>query len=31
MSPSAGLPADQVAKAYVAALEGTQSGATITP
>lgn len=31
MDRSWGLPADQVAKAYVAAVEGTQQGATIEP
>jgi hypothetical protein len=29
MDPSGGMPAEQVARAYVAAVQGTQNGATI--
>jgi hypothetical protein len=31
MDPAHGLPADAVAKAYVAAVEGDQRGETIDP
>jgi NAD(P)-dependent dehydrogenase (short-subunit alcohol dehydrogenase family) len=31
MDPSGGIPAEQVARAYVAAVEGTETGATFDP
>ncbi|HEX6747278.1 MAG TPA: short chain dehydrogenase [Longimicrobium sp.] len=31
MDPSGGMPAEQVARAYVAAVEGTMNGATLDP